>query len=348
MASPRIPDTGFCPGSRVHLPPDSLISAVLLAILLFFAPAALADCVGPAALESSLKTDPTAQGFAQLGNWFGHRGQFACAAQALQSAVRLNPDAPQLNYLLGLALYESHDFTHAIQPLLQVTSASPSSLRPHLLLASVYMYLSQSKDAAQQWRAALAIDAGNSMALHGLSHCLIVLGDYPAEIHLLHDAALDPNLTLDLAAADTSMGLYHDAMSSLHAALGNSPASDPVRPALHAMLAWVLLMEHQPAAALPEARKADAAAPSLLVAQISLGRALLETGSVTAALHVLEPASTQNPGNLELHIDLAHAYADAGHPRLARRERLICLRMVKNSSEPSAPMGSQEGAPPAQ
>ncbi|MGB9032600.1 MAG: tetratricopeptide repeat protein [Acidobacteriaceae bacterium] len=115
----------------------------------------------------------------------------------------------------------------------------------------------------------------------------------------------------------------------------------------HTMLAWALLMENSPAEALPEAKKAAEEAPTLPMAQLSLGRALLETGEVQSATHTLESALALDPKNVEIHIALARAYSESGRADDARRERLACLQLTQASSKPAPAMG-QQGAPPAQ
>jgi tetratricopeptide (TPR) repeat protein len=113
----------------------------------------------------------------------------------------------------------------------------------------------------------------------------------------------------------------------------------------HTMLAWALLMDNEPAVALPEARKAAAAAPQLPLAQLSLGRALLETGDLKAATPVLESALALDPKNLEVHLALARAYSEAGREDDARRERLAALQMTEHSTKPAPAMGQQEEPP---
>jgi tetratricopeptide (TPR) repeat protein len=120
---------------------------------------------------------------------------------------------------------------------------------------------------------------------------------------------------------------------------------DPGSSVTHTMLAWALLMENEPAAALPEAKKAAADAPRLPLAQLSLGRALLETGDVKAATPVLESALALDPQNLEIHIALARAYSEAGREDDARRERLTCLHLTESTAKPAPAMGQQEEPP---
>jgi tetratricopeptide (TPR) repeat protein len=188
-------------------------------------PAARAACTGPADLQAKIKSHPSADAWAELGNWYGEHNQFACAAQALKSAVRLDPKSAQLNYLLGLAYYESQDFGNALQPLQRSIAADSTVLRPHLVLASVFMHLSQPQDASQEFNAALEIDSTNDMALHGLSQSLIEMGDFPGEISLLRSAKLDDQLAVNLAVAYTNTGDLDAAEKTLTAALAASPDS---------------------------------------------------------------------------------------------------------------------------
>ena len=121
---------------------------------------------------------------------------------------------------------------------------------------------------------------------------------------------------------------------------------NPANAVDHTMLAWALLMETSPAEALPEAKKAAEEAPTLPMAQLSLGRALLETGDVKSATTTLESALPLDPQNLEIHIALARAYSESGREDDARRERIACLQLTQQSSKPAPAMG-QQGATPA-
>ncbi|HEX4067604.1 MAG TPA: tetratricopeptide repeat protein [Acidobacteriaceae bacterium] len=123
-------------------------------------------------------------------------------------------------------------------------------------------------------------------------------------------------------------------------------SADPANAIDRSMLAWALLMDNSPAEALPEAKKAAEEAPTLPMAQLSLGRALLETGDAKSATQVLEKALPLDPQNLEIHLALARAYSETGREQDARRERLACLAMTEPSSKPAPAMG-QQGAPPA-
>jgi tetratricopeptide (TPR) repeat protein len=98
-----------------------------------------------------------------------------------------------------------------------------------------------------------------------------------------------------------------------------------------AFLAWVLLLEDHPDQALPIARKAAAEAPALPRAQLTLGRALAETGDTAAGIEHLEAALRLQPEDIETHAALAEAYSNAGRKADARRERMTSLEIAKAS-----------------
>lgn len=106
----------------------------------------------------------------------------------------------------------------------------------------------------------------------------------------------------------------------------------------HAMLAWALGMQGEFAAALPNAQESVAEDPSLPLAQLVLGRDLLETGDVKGGLPHLEAVLKTEPQNLEAHLALAKAYSILGRKDDARRERLTCLDLTQKRAAPDAKM----------
>jgi len=317
---------------------------------LFACAAARAECSGPAELESALQNHPSAETWAQLGNWFGEQEQFSCAASAFESAVRLEPDSAQLSYLLGLAEFQSQDPDKAEQALQDSIRDDGSALKPHLLLATVYTRRGDMKDAAPEWSAALALDPSNAMALHGLSRCHVALGDFAAEVQLLQKTTLDADLSVDLSIAYMGLGQFDDVIDTLQglAKTANLQPNAAQNGMAHALLAWAKLMEGQPAAALPAARMAADEMPTLELAQLSLGRALVETGDAAAALPALTAALKLNESSLETHVELARAYAESGRGPEARRERLLCLQMMAAPARPTTATGPQQEELPAQ
>jgi Flp pilus assembly protein TadD len=104
------------------------------------------------------------------------------------------------------------------------------------------------------------------------------------------------------------------------------------------MLAWAYGLRGDFAAALPDAQKAAAEDPSLPMAQLVLGRTLVETGDVNGGLPHLEDVLRMEPGNLEAHMTLAKAYSKLGRKEDARRERLLCLAISSPGTAPNATM----------
>jgi tetratricopeptide (TPR) repeat protein len=189
-------------------------------------PAKTAACVGPAQLEARLHAHLDADTYGELGNWFGENHKLDCAAQAFRAAVKLGPDSPLLNYLLGLSLYTAGHAQEAIQPLQKSIQLSPNEDKTHLLLASVFASLGSTKEAFAEWQTALKIDPNSKMALDGLAKIFIAAGDYQTVISHLSSVDLDENLTLDLAIAYGKADMLDDAARVLNDGLKAYPNSD--------------------------------------------------------------------------------------------------------------------------
>jgi tetratricopeptide (TPR) repeat protein len=106
----------------------------------------------------------------------------------------------------------------------------------------------------------------------------------------------------------------------------------PSNGAASAMLAWAFLLQNDPAQALPYGQKSASEQPMFPLAQLVLGRALVETGNVPDGVEHLEKALQMEPMNLEVHIALAKAYAKSGRNQDARHERLLCLDLARNEA----------------
>ena len=78
------------------------------------------------------------------------------------------------------------------------------------------------------------------------------------------------------------------------------------------MLAWALGIQGDYAGALSPAEKAAIEAPSLPMAQLVLGRALVETGAPAQGLPHLKSALKVDGGNIEAHMAMAKAYSELG------------------------------------
>jgi tetratricopeptide (TPR) repeat protein len=106
----------------------------------------------------------------------------------------------------------------------------------------------------------------------------------------------------------------------------------PSSVAAEQMLAWDSILRNQFPAALAYAEKALAEEPSLSIARLAQGRALVETGRLKDGLALLEKESQLEPDNLEIHFALAKAYSKSGRKEDARRERLLCLQIENGAN----------------
>jgi len=185
-----------------------------------------ATCTGPAQLEARLHAHPNADTYAELGTWFGDNRKLDCAAQAFRTAVKLEPDSPRLNYLLGLSLYTAGHAQEAVSPLQKSIQLSPNEDKTHLLLATALTSLGRTKDAFVEWGAALKIDPTSKMALDGMAKIFIAAGDYETVITHLGSVQRDENLTLDLGIAYGKADMLDDAVRVLNEGLKTYPNSD--------------------------------------------------------------------------------------------------------------------------
>lgn len=110
----------------------------------------------------------------------------------------------------------------------------------------------------------------------------------------------------------------------------------PSNTAAQLLLAWDYLTRHDAGMALTYAKKVAAEEPALPIAQVLLGRALVETGDVKAGTELLEKELQLQPDNLEIHFALAKAYSKTGRKEEARRERLLCLQIEKSAATQEA------------
>ena len=191
-----------------------------------------APCEGPAPLEQRVQSHPDADAYAALGIWFGENNKSECAVQAFQAGLKLDPNSPRLNYLLGLSFYTAGKLQESITPLQHAVELYPKEEKPHLLLASALTGLDRSKEAFVEWQAALRINPNSAMALDGIAKILLAAGDNETVIAQLTSVQLDENLTLDLATAYERAGLINDAARVLNEGIKTYPNSAPITSAL--------------------------------------------------------------------------------------------------------------------
>ena len=319
-----------------------------------------------------------ADGWWYLGQLQYGADDYAPAADAFTHYLALVPDAAPATALRGLCEFELGQYEPSLRDIRSALSLGAADdsrnaqiLRYHegLLLTrlgrfdkalTAFGYFALQHISSDELIAAIGLAVlripqipkdtdpaqREKIALAGNAAFLLLSGDAPAATQAFQNFfARYP----DAASAHYTWGylLYPTDQDAAIAEFQRAVALDGSNAIAHTTLAWALLMESSPNEALPEARKAAEEAPTLPMAQLSLGRSLLETGDVPSATPVLERALALDPQNLEVHIALARAYSEAGRVDDARRERLTCLQLTQQSSKPAPAMG-QQGEPPAQ
>lgn len=189
-------------------------------------------CTGPKVLEDKIHAHPDADGYTEMGTYFGEKKQYDCAVEAFQAGLKLEPGSAKLQYLIGLTLYSSGHPQDALKPLGQSIFLMPEVLKPHLLLAAALEQLQRPKEARAEWEAALRIDAHSTVAVDGMSKSLMAEGNMPAAIDLLRSAPRNEEITLDLALAYGKAGMLPKAEELLKQALSTNPGSRRVSEAL--------------------------------------------------------------------------------------------------------------------
>jgi tetratricopeptide (TPR) repeat protein len=223
----------------------SVRSPDLMGIGLCVATCALAagQCSGPPALEARLKANPTAETYANLGNWFADKKQFDCAAAAFASASGLQPQSSSLAYLWGLSLFSAGQDAAAVDPLDKAMRVDPSDIRPHLVLGGALDRLKRTADAEAEWRAALAIDPDSAIALDSLSQDLIDAKDYASVVALLDKSGKErirtPVQSLNLGIAYAGRVELDKAVNVLREGMNNNPDSLPIANELAVLLMLV-------------------------------------------------------------------------------------------------------------
>jgi tetratricopeptide (TPR) repeat protein len=218
------------------------LSCIAAALLLLSEPFALANaaCVASPELQGRVRSRPTTDTYTSLGNWFGVRKHFDCAASAFASAFRLQPTSAPVAYLWGLSLSSAGRDEQALAPLELSIQLDISDIRPRLVLAAVLDRMKKTAEGEAEWRAALAIDPQSTIALDSLSQHLVDRKDYSSVIALLDKPGAEPNRTavqsLNLGIAYAGRAQLDKAASVLREGLNNHQDSLPIADELAVVL----------------------------------------------------------------------------------------------------------------
>jgi tetratricopeptide (TPR) repeat protein len=292
-------------------------------------------------------------------------GAYAAATDALSHLLALRPDAGQALALRGLCEFETGDYSPALADIRKslALGAGDDARHEQLLLYHEAMLLTR------LGRFTEALRAYSAFAEHKLSspELLVAIGLAALRMPLLpKEASADQQALLTsvgdatfefmegdqgaarLAFSDVFQRFPTARNAHLHygillLAFGQDAAEPQFKKELEVapenadariMLAWSLLMQNRGDEALPYATRIAQEEPERAIAQLALGRALVDTGNVAAGIEHLQHGIKLQPDNLEIHIALAKAYSKSGRDADARRERALCLQMTQNGATP--------------
>jgi tetratricopeptide (TPR) repeat protein len=207
---------------------------------------ASSPCKQSASIRDAYLEERSAARLSDLGNSYATSKNYACAAEAFEKAVALEPDSAILMYNWGFNLHAAGKLVQALDVLGRARKLSPQDLHVHLLLGTVLEQLNRKDDAETEWRDSLAIDAKSSIALDALSRDLIAQNDYSGVIGLLDkrspSAALSAEQTVDLGTALAAVNRLGDAVQILQVGLAAYPDNFPIS---H-LLGMVLMIMDRP------------------------------------------------------------------------------------------------------
>lgn len=286
------------------------------------------DCTGPPALKARVAAHPDAQGYSELGAWFGERNKFQCAVDTLRTGLRQDPDSMRLNYLLGLTLYSSGQVEESIGPLKHSSALDEKALEPHLILGSALTQLQRQPEARTEWAAALRIDPASTVALDGLSKSMIATGDSSSAIGLLQNVRRNEDLTLDLAFAYDRAGMQERAADTLEVALKANPSSIRLTDAL----ARVYAKQRRSDAAAQLLQKSLATHPNDVEGQRIYLPLLVLSGDFYAATPIAEKLLALDPHNFEVLFLNGVIEHQSGHYEAARDYLKQAIAIAPNDS----------------
>ena len=186
-------------------------------------------CTGPLALQQDIEANPSAGGYSALGAYFAQRREMACAFQAFETSLKLDPEFWEARYNYGVALLQEKAYARAIKQLQIAVKQKPESVLAHNGLGTAFQAQGNLDDAEASLKVALAADPNSIYALQHLGEVLLAQKRYaPAISYLLQAVTLEPDAldhqsTLGVAYAEN--GETENAVHTFQTALASHPDS---------------------------------------------------------------------------------------------------------------------------
>jgi tetratricopeptide (TPR) repeat protein len=322
----------------------------------------------PRALElyqQAVQLNPKwADGWWYVGSMEYGTDSYASAAIALSHYLELTPTAGPAFALRGLCEFEEGAYTESLHDLERGISlgAANQPRNAGIIFYHEAILLTQKGDFEQALgKFAQIVSHGDvdQDVVKGIGLAGLRLPDLPKDVEPSQSEMVSAVgqaaylfMSKDLPAADQAFQALFDrypTVSNLHYLYGyllfstdsekaidqfkRELAVTPDSAVTHSMIAWAYGSRRDYAASLADAQQAVKENPNLLIAQLALGRALVETGSLTDGVQHLLTVIAADSQNLDAHLALAKAYSGLGRKEDARRERLLCLAITAQGAK---------------
>jgi tetratricopeptide (TPR) repeat protein len=309
----------------------------------------------------ALELNPNwAEGWWNLGLIDYTVNQYPQAIEALNHLLKLDPHAVPALAIRGLSEFDTGDYTDSLKDLELAMQHGAANDKDHEQILRYHLGLLLTR-AGQYWEALSQYRSlvGEHFDSPDFEVAVGLVGmrapSLPSELKA-HDSELAGALGKaaiaflgdDSVAADTQFNdlfaRYPNA-PNLHYFYGfllfphdrdmaveqfqKEIAINPSNQLATGLLAFTLMYVGRYKDALPVAERALAAERGMEIAQIALGRSLIETGDLQHGIEALDQVIERDPKSLEAHMGLAAAYSVEGRREDAYRERMVCLGLGK-------------------
>ena len=305
-----------------------------------------------------------AAAYNNLGRLYWQKGNLGDAITTLKRACELNPGLTAPHAMMGFAYYQMRNFTAAQRELAEALKLNPTD-------RNVKLFLARSLAAAGDFNGALRLleqlrreDPKNSEVLFSLGNVYAKL----AESALTAIQKVDPNsylIEVLLGRSDEARELYSDAAKHYKKAIEKAPGPDVPDLYYHyAHTLWLsghfqqalaqyrrvltlnpydyrasceasrILLPSSPREAFRLADEALKLKPDIPEALEVRGSASLALGDPQKAVEDLKKSAALEPGNAQVHFELAKAYRQVGMTQEASTQLGIYERLQEESHNP--------------